>query len=149
MIEMKQVLLVEDNPDDIDLILRVFEREISNANVTVVKDGAEALDYLFYRGRHANRDGGSPHLVVLDLILPRLNGFQVLERLRGEPLTRRLPVIVLTSSEEDRDVSQTYDLGANSYVRKPVKFDEFSRAVHDIGNYWLSRNVNPSSNTAG
>jgi two-component system, response regulator len=141
---MHEILLVEDNPDDIELTLRAFR--ISNVanQVVVVHDGVEALDYLFATGSHAGRDAEAlPHVVLLDLQLPRLDGLQVLERVRAHPKTKLLPIVILTSSTEDRDLVKAYTLGANSYVRKPVDFQEFVEAVRQLGLYWLLLNQRP------
>jgi two-component system response regulator len=140
----KTILLVEDNPDDELLTLRALRKnKILNA-VTVVRDGAEALDYLFGAGEYAGRDTREmPQVVLLDLKLPKLDGLEVLRRLRAEELTRRLPVVVLTSSDEEQDILDSYDLGANSYVRKPVEFHQFIDALRQLGLYWLVLNQPP------
>ncbi len=135
----KTVLLVEDNPDDIELTLRAFRKANISNRVVVVHDGVEALDYLF-----GTQPDGSPRrlpeVVLLDLKLPQLDGLQVLRRIRENPRTRLLPVVVLTSSNEERDMVQSYKLGANSYVRKPVEFGEFVDASRQLGLYWLVLN---------
>ncbi|MDD2764798.1 MAG: response regulator [Opitutaceae bacterium] len=140
----KIILLVEDNPDDVKLTLRALKKSnIANAVVTA-GDGAEALDYLFATGIHAGRDPrAQPAVVLLDLKLPKIDGLEVLRRLRADPRTRRLPVVVLTSSREEQDVVASYDLGANSYIRKPVDFDQFIEAVRQLGLYWLLLNEPP------
>lgn len=141
----KSILLVEDNPDDEELALRALRQHAIANNVVVVRDGVEALDYLFAQGVHAGREAnGLPVVVLLDLKLPKLNGLEVLQRLRANPLTRRLPVVVLTSSSEEEDIVASYDNGANSYVRKPVSFTEFTEAVKQLGVYWLLINESPS-----
>ena len=138
------ILLVEDNPDDVALTERAFQKSKVTAELVVVSDGEEALDYLFATGRHAARDCRlMPAVVLLDLKLPKLDGLQVLERIRGNELTRRLPVVVLTSSNEDSDVLGCYDRGCNSFVRKPVDFSEFIDAAKTLGIYWLALNENP------
>lgn len=141
---MNEILLVEDNPDDVDLTLRAFRKSNVANEVVVARDGVEALDYLFATGSHAGRDANAlPQLVLLDLKLPRLDGLQVLERIRGNPKTKLLPVVILTSSTEERDLVSGYALGANSYVRKPVDFQEFADAVRQLGLYWLLLNQRP------
>lgn len=135
------LLLVEDNPDDVELTRRAFARaEIAN-RLVVATDGEEALDYLFGTGTHAGRDPlDLPHAVLLDLKLPKISGLDVLRRIRAEEATRRLPVIVLTTSREERDIVTSYDLGANSYIRKPVDFAQFVEAARTLGLYWLTLN---------
>ena len=144
------ILLVEDNPDDAKLTLRAFKRNNMLNPVVVVGDGIEALDFLFARGDHAERAGKPlPTLVILDLKLPKLDGLGVLKAIRGDERTRLIPVVVMTSSKEDQDLVQSYALGANSYVRKPVDFTEFLEAVKVLGIYWLMLNQPPPAlNTA-
>lgn len=138
------ILLVEDNPDDRDLTLRVLRRHLLANEVVAVADGAEALDYLFATGAHAGRDVSQvPRLVLLDLKLPKVSGLEVLSHIRADPRTRRLPVVILTSSAEEQDIVASYDRGANSYVRKPVVFGEFAEAVRQLGLYWLLLNEPP------
>ncbi|PWT72288.1 MAG: two-component system response regulator [Proteobacteria bacterium] len=140
----KLILLVEDNPDDEELALRAFRRGRVPGPVVVVRDGAEALDYLFRTGKHAGRGiDAAPAVVLLDLKLPKLDGLEVLRRIRGDVRTRCLPVVVLTSSREEQDIVESYNLGANSYVRKPVDFSEFVEAVRSLGVYWLMLNESP------
>ncbi len=131
------IVLVEDNPDDEELTLRALKKQHVANDIVVARDGAEALDYLL--GEH----NPLPSLVLLDLNLPKIGGLQVLQRLRGEERTKFLPVVVLTSSDEDRDLIDGYRLGANSYVRKPVDFHQFSEAVRSLGLYWLVLNRLP------
>ncbi|HEX9800495.1 MAG TPA: response regulator [Thermoanaerobaculia bacterium] len=140
----KTILLVEDNPDDEALTLRALRKHNLGNEVVVARDGAEALDYLFATGPHAGRDASAtPQLVLLDLKLPKLDGLEVLRRVRSDERTRLLPVVVLTSSREERDLIDSYRLGANSYVRKPVDFNEFVEAARQLGLYWLLLNEPP------
>jgi two-component system response regulator len=135
------ILLVEDNPRDEELTLRALKKSNVINPVVVTRDGIEALDYLFARGAHANRDPTAmPRVVLLDLKLPRVDGLEVLKALRTNELTRLLPVVVLTSSIEEQDLIHSYSLGASSYVRKPVDFVQFMEAVRQLGVYWLSLN---------
>jgi two-component system response regulator len=137
----KIILLVEDNPNDEALTLRILKRNNVKSEVVVVRDGVEALDWLFGLGTHAGRDATVlPQVVLLDLKLPKLSGLEVLRAMRAHPRTKRLAVVLLTSSKEDQDVFAAYDLGANSYVRKPVAFDDFAEAVRQLGLYWLGLN---------
>jgi two-component system, response regulator len=138
------ILLVEDNPDDAELALHAFAETKLGETIVVVRDGAEAIDYLFVAGAHAERDPRVwPDVVLLDLNLPKVDGLEVLRRIRGDERTRRLPVVVLTSSKEERDVARSYDHGANSFVRKPVDFGEFVDAARHLGSYWLALNEPP------
>jgi two-component system response regulator len=135
------ILLVEDNDDDVQLTLRALRQHHVPNRVEVARDGAEALDFLFCRGAHAERDPKvTPSLVLLDLKLPTVAGLEVLEQVRAHPRTRRLPVVVLTSSNVESDVARSYDLGANSYIRKPVDFTQFMDAINSLGLYWLVLN---------
>ncbi len=134
----QSILLVEDNPDDELLTLRAFKKNNILNDVVVAHDGVEALDYLFGTGTYAGRDPNVlPHLVLLDLNLPRIGGLDVLRRIRADARTKLLSVVVLTSSKEDEDIVRSYSLGANSFVRKPVEFDRFTEAVKTLGLYWL------------
>jgi CheY-like chemotaxis protein len=140
----KTILLVEDNPDDEELTVRAFKADNLSNDIVVVHDGAEALDYLFGMGLYAVRDVTTmPTLVLLDLNLPKIDGLEVLSRLRADPRTKRLPVIILTTSHEQDEVSKAYDRGCNSYVRKPVESSQFRNAVNQLGLYWLIHNVPP------
>jgi two-component system response regulator len=142
--EDKVILLVEDNPDDVELTLRAFRKNNIGNKVVVAKDGVEALDYLFGTGMYALRDSKElPVVVLLDLKLPKIDGLEVLRNIRKNELTRLLPVVILTSSAEQRDVINGYSLGANSYVRKPVNFEQFVEAIKHLGLYWLLWNEPP------
>lgn len=137
----KMILLVEDNPDDEALTLRALKKHFVSNDVVVAHDGAEALDFLFSKGQHAGRDiSHMPQVVLLDLKLPKVDGLEVLRRIRADDRTRRLAVVILTSSNEERDRIEGYGLGANSYVRKPVDFGQFAEAVRQLGLYWLILN---------
>jgi len=137
-------MLVEDNPDDVELTLRAFRKNNIANDTVVVHDGLEALDYLFCRGAYAGRNiKDQPKLILLDLKLPKMNGLQVLEQIRASEATRLLPVVILTSSKEETDLMSSYRNGANSYVRKPVDFNQFVEAVRGIGLYWLLINEPP------
>jgi len=134
----KIILLVEDNPDDVELTIRALKKNNIGNKLVVAKDGVEALDYLFGTGVYAKRDVQElPVVVLLDLKLPKIDGLDVLKRIRQNPLTRLLPVVILTSSAEERDKFEGYKLGANSYVRKPVDFTQFTEAIKTLGLYWL------------
>ena len=140
--ESKVILLVEDNLKDEALTLRALKKSNIVNDVVVARDGVEALDYLFGTGAHAGRDtSGMPQLVLLDLKLPKVDGLQVLQRMREDERTRRLPVVVFTSSSEEEDLINSYNLGANSYVRKPVDFEHFLEAAKQLGLYWLVLNL--------
>jgi two-component system response regulator len=140
----KIILLVEDNQDDEELALMALKKGQVANEVVVARDGVEALDYLFGTGSYAGRDVGVlPQLMLLDLKLPKVDGLEVLRRVRADPRTRRLPVVILTSSREEEDLIQGYDLGANSYVRKPVDFAQFADAVRQLQIYWLVLNEPP------
>jgi CheY-like chemotaxis protein len=140
----KALLLVEDNPQDEMLTLRTLRRANVVNHIDVVRDGQQALDYLFRTGEFAGRDGPAlPTVVVLDIGLPRLNGLEVLARLRADARTRLLPVVILTSSDDERDRLKSYENGANSFVRKPVDFGEFAETVARLGIYWLATNEPP------
>jgi len=142
--EQKIILLVEDNPDDVELTLRAFEKCNLKNPVNVVYDGAQAIDFLFCRGEFSRRDPKEmPSVVLLDLKLPKLDGLEVLKEIRSNPATRLLPVVILTSSVEEQDLVNSYLNGANSYIRKPVDFNKFIESVQQLGLYWLLLNELP------
>ena len=150
MKEDGDILLVEDNPDDAELTIRAFKKNHIANRIVHVTDGAEALEWLFGSGRHAARNvDHAPAVVLLDLNLPKVNGLEVLQRIRADPRTRLLRIVILTSSKEERDVVESYALGANSYVRKPVDFQEFMDAARQLGTYWLALNEPPPVAVAG
>lgn len=145
MTEAVEILLVEDNPDDLDMTLRALRKAHMANRIQVARDGVEAVEYIFCEGPHAGRRiDHAPRVVLLDLKLPRLDGFEVLRRMKGDPRTRSIPVVVLTSSREQNDVVASYDLGVNSYIVKPVNFDSFVKAVSELGMYWLLLNQPPN-----
>jgi len=138
------ILLVEDNPNDVELTLRAFEKSNVTNEIVVARDGELALHYLFATGPHANRDPTMlPRVVLLDVKLPKIDGLGVLRRMRADARTKRLPVVMLTSSKEEKDVMTSYDLGANSFVRKPLDFGQFVNAAGHLGLYWLTMNEPP------
>jgi CheY-like chemotaxis protein len=142
--QKKVILLVEDNLSDVGLTKRAFEQHRIHNELVVVEDGQEALDYLFGAGAYADRDTGEmPAVILLDLKLPKLDGLEVLQRIRSHDQTKRLPVVILTSSREEHDVAISYDLGANSYIRKPVDFHQFAEAVRTLDLYWVVLNEPP------
>jgi len=142
--QSKSILLVEDNPQDEILILRALRRANLANPVDVARDGQQALDYLFRQGEYVNREGANlPTVVLLDIGLPRLSGLEVLERIRADVRTKLLSVVMLTSSDEERDRLKSYDSGANSFVRKPMDFGEFAETVARLGVYWLATNESP------
>jgi CheY-like chemotaxis protein len=144
MIRSRLILLVEDNPDDAELTLRAFEESNTLSEIVVAPDGEQALDYLFAKGSYVDRDlNVMPDVVLLDLNLPKVDGLGVLHRMRSDIRTRRLPVVVLTSSTEESDIIRSYDLGANSFVQKPVDFAQFLNAAQQLGLYWLVLNEPP------
>ncbi len=139
------ILLVEDNPDDVELTLRALKKNNVTNRIAVVRDGAEALDYLFAIGRYADRSPSAPpKVVLLDLKLPLISGIEVLRRCRADAQLHRIPIVVLTSSREEPDIQTCYDLGVNSYIVKPVDFQQFTDAVRQAGLYWLLLNEPPS-----
>jgi two-component system response regulator len=137
------ILIVEDDPDDLELLTHTFAEVGITNSIEVARDGQEALDYLFCLADHAGREAIPPQLVLLDLQLPKIDGIEVLRTIRADPRRKSIPVVILTSSCEDRDVVEGYQLGANSYIQKPVDFTQFQATIRDIGHYWLIVN-NPS-----
>ena len=142
--KQKIIMLVEDNPSDIGLTQRALSKSHIANEMVVAEDGQDALDYLFAGGKYTGRDMSEiPALILLDLKLPRVDGLEVLRRIRADERTRRIPVVILTTSKEEQDVAQSYDLGANSYIRKPVDFKQFVDSVERLGLYWLVMNEPP------
>jgi len=140
-----EILLVEDDPNDVELTLRALESHNVSNKIHVVRDGAEALEFIFATGRYASREADpAPRVILLDLKLPLVDGLEVLRRIKGREDTRSIPVVVLTSSREERDVIESYELGVNSYIVKPVDFEQFSEAVRMLGMYWLLLNQAPT-----
>jgi CheY-like chemotaxis protein len=140
---LKPILLVEDNPKDLELTLVALERGRLANDVIVARDGAEALDYLYHRGSHAGRQNGHPAFILLDLKLPKVDGLQVLEVIKKDPELRQVPVVMLTSSREEQDLLRSYRMGVNAYVVKPVGFQEFIEAVQEVGGFWAVLNEPP------
>jgi CheY-like chemotaxis protein len=140
---LKPILLVEDNPNDLELTLIALERSQLANEVVVVRDGADALDYLHARGPYASREQGNPAVVLLDLKLPKVDGMEVLAEIRGDAGLKSVPVVMLTSSKEEQDLIRSYELGVNAYVVKPVDFAEFVRAIADLGIFWAVLNEPP------
>lgn len=140
-----EILLVEDNPDEAELALRAFRKSKLANRIHVARDGQEALDYIFRAGPYADRPPeDAPRLILLDLKLPKVDGVEVLRRIKSDPAARLIPVVVLTSSKEERDLAECYQLGVNSYIVKPVDFQRFTKAVEDLGMYWLLLNHSPA-----
>ena len=139
-----EILLVEDNPDDVELTLRALKNQNISNHIEVVRDGAEALDFIFCTGQYEHRSmENTPKVILLDLKLPRVDGLEVLEKIKSDPRTKAIPVVVLTSSREERDIVESYKLGSNSYITKPVDFEQFSESVRQLGLYWLLLNEPP------
>ncbi|MGH7207152.1 MAG: response regulator [Nitrospiraceae bacterium] len=136
-----EILLVEDNPYDVKMTLHAFEKHKLSNHIHVVRDGAEALEFVFCTGAYAHRRiGDAPKVILLDLKLPKVDGMEVLRQIKADPRTRTTPVVILTSSQEERDIAETYQLGVNSYIVKPVDFDKFTEAARTLGLYWLLLN---------
>src|SRR5271169_4779825 len=139
-----EILLVEDNPDDLELALHALRREKLANNIEVARDGAEALDFIFCRGGYAHRDfNRQPRLILLDLKLPKVDGLQVLSEIKNDARTKSIPVVILTSSREEKDLVEGYRLGVNSYIQKPVDFEQFRSSIKQVGLYWLVVNQPP------
>jgi len=139
-----EILLVEDNPDDLEMTLRALRKAKLANNIQVARDGAEALDFIFAQGAHLGRKvENGPRVILLDLKLPKIDGLEVLRRVKGDPRTKIIPVVVLTSSQEQPDVAECYKLGVNSYIVKPVNFERFAAAVSELGMYWMLLNQPP------
>jgi two-component system response regulator len=144
VMEEKVILLVEDNPDDEALTIRALKKNNIQNKVVIARDGAEALEYIFCEGKYSDRNiTEMPQVVLLDLKLPKIDGLEVLERIRSDNRTKLLPIVILTTSNEERDIVEGYRLGANSYIRKPVDFAQFAEAVRQLGLYWLVLNQSP------
>jgi len=142
--EHVSILLVEDNPDDVELTLHAIKKNNIANPIEVVRDGQDALDYLFYKGKYSNSTHSLPGLILLDLKLPKVDGIEILKSIKTDRRRKLIPVVVLTSSKEEKDVIESYDLGVNSYIRKPVDFDQFVETVKHIGFYWLLLNEQPA-----
>ena len=143
MAALKPILLVEDNPNDIELTLAALESSQLANQIVICRDGAEALDFIYRRGQHEGRQVQDPAVVLLDLKLPKVDGLEVLAKVKGDPATRGIPVVMLTSSREETDVVRSYDLGVNAFVVKPVAFDEFFAAIKELGVFWALLNEAP------
>jgi CheY-like chemotaxis protein len=144
MLIEKKILLVEDNPDDIELTLREFKKNNIMNEIIVKHDGAEALDFFFGKdGIAVNKNNAMPSVILLDLKLPKIDGLEILKKLRADERTKLIPVVILTSSNEERDIVNSYNFGCNSYVRKPVDFNQFAEAIRKLGLYWLILNETP------
>ncbi|HET9914802.1 MAG TPA: response regulator [Anaerolineales bacterium] len=148
MKQFKRILLVEDDPKDVELTINALSEYDLTNNVLIMRDGAEALDYLYRRGKFANEPGGNPIVILLDLKMPKVDGIQVLRQIKADKHLQTIPVVILTSSRESRDLENCYQLGVNAYVVKPVKFVEFVNAVKQVGMFWALINEPPPFNTA-
>lgn len=143
MADLRPILLVEDSPRDLELTLAALDKcQLAN-EILVVRDGAEALDFLYRQGEHADRAAGDPAVVLLDLKLPKVDGLEVLEKIKGDAALRHIPIVMLTSSREEQDVVRSYELGVNAFVVKPVDFNEFFQAIRDLGIFWALLNEPP------
>lgn len=141
-----EILLVEDNPDDVDLALHALKKNKLANNIVVVRDGAEALDFLFAKDMYSHRSKNQiPRLILLDLKLPKVDGLEVLRQIKGDDQLKKTPVVVMTSSDQEQDIVESYQLGVNSYIRKPVDFDQFVEAIKQLGFYWLILNQPPGT----
>ena len=145
--EAKKILLAEDDPKDVELTLAALEEHNLANEVVVARDGAEALDYLYRRGQFAGRPAGHPVVVLLDLKMPKVDGLEVLRQIKGDPALKTIPIVVLTSSRQDQDIVESYNLGVNAYVVKPVAFDRFVDVVKQLGLFWVLTNEVPSVTT--
>jgi CheY-like chemotaxis protein len=143
LVGTKQILLVDDNEYDVDLALRALKKRHLANEVQIARDGVEALDYLYRRGRFAGRSSGNPVLMLLDLKMPKIDGIEVLRVIKGDPALRTMPVVVLTSSRDQQDIVDSYDLGVNAYVIKPVEFEKVVEAVQQLGLFWMLHNQPP------
>lgn len=141
-----EIILIEDNPHEAELTIRNLKKHNLSNKLIHIEDGAEALDFIFTRGKYQQNKGNlNPKLILLDLKLPKVNGHEILQELKANDQTKNIPVVVLTSSQEEADIMKSYQLGVNSYVVKPVSFDAFSKAIEELGLYWMALNVNPNS----
>jgi CheY-like chemotaxis protein len=147
--QMGEILLVEDDPHDVELTLTALTENHLTNKIVVVRDGAEALDYLLQRGAYASREAGNPAVILLDLKLPKVDGLEVLKRVKSDPDLKTIPVVMLTSSREERDLAESYDSGSNAYVVKPVGFGEFVEAVRELGLFWAVINQPPPGSSGG
>lgn len=139
-----ELVIIEDDPNDAELLMRVFKKHRVVNKITLLKDGAEALDFFFGQSCRGHKEASNkPQVIILDLKLPKVNGIEVLQKLKSDEHTKKIPVVVLTSSKESRDVKDAYNLGVNSYVTKPIKFDEFAKVVSELGMYWMLLNKLP------
>ncbi len=138
------IVIIEDDPNDAELMVRSLKNNRLANQLTILEDGEQALDYIFCRGQYEDRDSsGTPRVIFLDLKLPKVNGLEVLKQVKSNESTRKIPVIIVTSSKEEPDIATAYDLGANSYVVKPVDFDDFAKTINELGSYWLEVNEKP------